>query len=594
KNNSGVLVKSTDYFYKQVDYTQKLYSIKVRDNLFQGILGGGPLCLKTGGFCFGSRRYVMVVSPAKSYYTLTDSIVEKTYQGNDVIKQKKTFKYNSFYQPEFVTTDNSDGTQTISYTQTPLSFDRPHVPSQGEGEAYLIEQMKLYHIYDLPIEQVAIKRTPIGDSLVTGGIYNVYDKTTLKKVYAVETNTALPFRPQFVPAFYLYNYLTLPSFNVVIDAKYKLQDSAEHYSSKLIKDIVSKTGNKSFIWDEVYNNVLAQCINASSDNIAYTSFETNITGNWSFTGSAVTDASSPTGKKTYSLSSGSISKNSLDASKTYIVSYWSKNGAQNVNGAAATNGRSLNGYTYYEHKITNPAGGTIAVTGTGTIDELRLYPEKALMTTYTYESIIGMSTQCDANNRISYYQYDASGRLTVIRDQDNNILKKICYNYAGQPENCTTACDPNLRLWQNTNTPLRCQMIGCSYTGYQEQEQIDVNSCSVPANQTRWVQVDSNSIACAVSTGVSITSQSTGISGFTAVYTKSTGQVYTFTIPAGSATLGCIPAGTYSITISKLGNAMSMIFGTGCSNMSGTIGSFKKVMVSTSNCNQINIQYDYL
>jgi YD repeat-containing protein len=220
--------------------------------------------------------------------------------------------------------------------------------------------------------------------------------------------------------------------------------------------------------------------------------------------------------------------------------------------------------------------------------------KNAFITTYTYKLQIGITSETDPRGRTTYFEYDAFNRLSLIRDHDNNILKKICYNYAGQPENCTTACDPNLPLWQNTNTPLRCQMIGCSYTGYQEQEQIDVNSCSVPANQTRWVQVDSNSIACAVSTGVSITSQSTGISVFTAVYTKSTGQVYTFTIPAGSATLGCIPAGTYSITISKPGNAMSMIFGTGCSNMSGTIGSFKKVMVSTSNCNQINIQYDYL
>ena len=83
----------------------------------------------------------------------------------------------------------------------------------------------------------------------------------------------------------------------------------------------------------------------------------------------------------------------------------------------------VNGWHYFEHKITGQT--TITLGGTGAIDEVRLYPAiNAQMTTYTYKSLIGMTSQCDANNHIIYYEYDGSGRLMLVRDQDNNIIKQ--------------------------------------------------------------------------------------------------------------------------------------------------------------------------
>jgi YD repeat-containing protein len=126
----------------------------------------------------------------------------------------------------------------------------------------------------------------------------------------------------------------------------------------------------------------------------------------------------------------------LTSGGTYIVSYWSSTrSSYSVSGTTGTaQGKtiSINGatWTYFEHTITGTT--SLIISGSGDIDELRLYPSNAQMTTYTYNPLVGMTSQCDVDNRVSYYIYDALGRMKYIRDQDGNILKTIDYHYQGQ------------------------------------------------------------------------------------------------------------------------------------------------------------------
>jgi hypothetical protein len=190
---------------------------------------------------------------------------------------------------------------------------------------------------------------------------------------------------------------------------------------------------QAYIWD--YNSLypVAEIKNAAITDAAYTSFEADGSGGW--TGINTNNAGtgpSLTGIRFYNLTASGISKSGLSSAKSYIVSYWSKNGAYSVTGSAAVKtGHTIvvggANWTYYEHKVTGTA--TVTVSGTGAIDELRLYPANAQMMTYAYEPLKGMTSQCDAASHIKYFEYDGLCRLKLIRDEDGNILKTYEYHY---------------------------------------------------------------------------------------------------------------------------------------------------------------------
>ncbi len=184
-----------------------------------------------------------------------------------------------------------------------------------------------------------------------------------------------------------------------------------------------------------------------------------------------------------------------------------------------------------------------------------LASSSALVYTFTYKPLVGMTSETAPNGKTVFYEYDSFNRLHLIKDDEGKIVKRICYNYAGQVEDCgieinttplwestsLTRCQPcpannsyvsNIQEhqekdnnpnsptyntyrwvsdgvnsncappadWQNTATAIRCKKNGSNQnTGEQEQEQRDMNPCSSTYNQTRWVVNGTNTTACPIS-----------------------------------------------------------------------------------------------
>lgn len=55
--------------------------------------------------------------------------------------------------------------------------------------------------------------------------------------------------------------------------------------------------------------------------------------------------------------------------------------------------------------------------------------QNAQVTTYTYKPLIGVSSIKDPSQRLTYYQYDAQGRLMSVKDDQQNLVEGYEYHY---------------------------------------------------------------------------------------------------------------------------------------------------------------------
>lgn len=242
----------------------------------------------------------------------------------------------------------------------------------------------------------------------------------------------------------------------------------------------------SYIWDYNEQLPIAEITNGSwGSGVAFTSFEAGGKGGWSFSGVGVSEGTESNGEKCYLLSNGSISySGNLVSGKKYFVSYWSKGGSVSVNGTTGTLMITKNGWKLFRHTI-NYSSGNITVSGTGYIDELRLYPDGAFMKTFTYKPEIGITSTSDINSLFQTYEYDGFNRLLRIRDMDKNILKQYEYKF----NESITPCTDTIANWQPTGN-IRCaKNSNNNNLGYKEREEINVNNCSESYQGKRWVSI---------------------------------------------------------------------------------------------------------
>jgi hypothetical protein len=235
---------------------------------------------------------------------------------------------------------------------------------------------------------------------------------------------------------------------------------------------------------------IATVSNALPSDAAYSSFEPVFPGSWDITSTARDTSSAVTGKYSYDLSNGQINRGGLNASLTYLITYWTK-GTVSVSGSSsAVTLDQRNGWTLKSRKITGVTD--ISVSGSGLIDELRLYPTDAIMATVCYEHAGDINSSCDASNNITYYEYDNANRLKVIRNKDKNVVKKMEYS-----DLITTVNMQPDWLADTTNHQCELDSIG-NYTGWVNVNEKDMNPWSETYLSERYVHWYINTTTCPV------------------------------------------------------------------------------------------------
>ncbi|KAA2238880.1 hypothetical protein F0L74_21950 [Chitinophaga agrisoli] len=353
-----------------------------------------------------------------------DFTIQKSYSNaNDYMMDRTDYTYDPVYHDiKKKTTTNSLGETIEERTYYPYDYNITGVLTQLKdknmiGQALAIETWLLKDGVEprlLDAEVSDLQAIPNGD---------------LRPVKGYKLTSATPVSESVIGSF----DPTKLNRNTGL---FRLQETYTYDNAGRIIQTANKGRLESNIYDDNGQLVIAKVLNAGSSVVAYSSFEDNAKGNWTITPVAgatpiIADATAPTGQKAINLSQvTSIVKTGLTAAVELTISFWSKGGTVTVTGGTKKSeqtGPTVGGWTL---KRINISGATsVSVNGTGYIDELRLAPKDASMTTQTFNDWLTVSTQTGNDNITTYYEYDNLGKLKYVRDRQRNIIAAHEYKY---------------------------------------------------------------------------------------------------------------------------------------------------------------------
>jgi len=365
------------------------------------------------------------------------------YNDNEYVLDSTEFSYDDRHNIKTIITQLSDGSRMKTVNIYNYSVNA------ATGST-------LYNMTLAGLEkQVGSERWKLGsvftDNRLTDAGINTYDYTSgklaLKRLYALRIGEPLTYsmytgyvsgpEPQapYQNVELAFSGASLANFRKASEVLVR-DDKNNPLETKLIDQDVYKA----MIWDSLSGQKLAEAGSCHYSDIAYTSFETSLYGsNFSATlHSNVFDGGVSGGSmfKLWNVSTGANQLSgiqTLQAGKAYMLSFWIQGAAPAVTVGSTniplptTPQYEKGNWKHYILHFTPATAGQLQLTGTADnsyLDEVRLHPVGATMQSQTYEPLFGISSSTDATGRITYYEYDALGRRSVVRDQDGHILSR--------------------------------------------------------------------------------------------------------------------------------------------------------------------------
>jgi len=408
------------------------------------------------------------------YYDITSQWIPLTkkqeilYYGNESVTLTTDYTYSSsiinHLNPIQVKVTNSNNIEHITKFKYPLDY----ASGTADEASKAINKMKEMYI-KTPIEKSEfVKETGQTEKLISSSL-NIYNNFSniplLKEVWQTElSDPSTSFVASSING----------SGNFVKDGLYKSngeikpENVISSYDGRAnVQEYFSQNHNKnSLVWSKTPDLVMASIKNAGKTDIAYHGFDgfeivdygwTNVPANADLSGTSKIGKSAKVSTATYPK----ISITPEGQFKTFMLSVW-------VQASATTAGklvlRVMNGATEVKKieqafTIANPvsfvkqtlvadlskirtekaipAATTLKIeayvqwtSGTFYIDEFRLHPIDAYMSSYVYDTKLNLIATSNEREEITCYFYDNFNRLQYVKDFENNVRSFNEYHYS--------------------------------------------------------------------------------------------------------------------------------------------------------------------
>jgi hypothetical protein len=315
--------------------------------------------------------------------------------GEFVVVSTTDFSNTSHKQPTSIKVVQSDGVENTTYFRYPLDF--AGIPSSPSDPSVIgIKRLRDDHFITNVIEKYNTEKIPGGVEKVLDGSLTTYkaNQPLPDEIFVLKSVQPKPISN------FITSYINgLGNFVKDIDYETRLKLLQYDGLGNLLAQKKDQDVLYSYLWG--YNSYypIAQIVNAQPTEVFHTSFEESI---------ANTSTIAKTGVKSFAAAYTVV----LPSTGAFKLTYWRKVGSSD-----------------WEFMETTISANQV-IGGTGIlIDEVRVYPSNAQMTTFTYKQGLGLASMNDPNNSIVYYEYDVFGRLKLIRDNAGNIIQSYLYNY---------------------------------------------------------------------------------------------------------------------------------------------------------------------
>lgn len=435
KNSEGIEIKKESYTYHAETDLIKSYGIK----------------FELSSFGYYPKTYNVHSYPIQVSRINLESKTESLFDANQQawISKTTSYEYNPSHLVAKESTLNSDGNTISVITKYPLDY--VNVSS--------ITYTQLHYLVDKHILSATINSSKLVDGLLTDCVVTEYDGLYPKTIYSLETTEKID-----VPSY----FDSSPEMLIIPPELTQYMKPKIHFTyenGNLISELKEPNLQSSYIWG--YNNSypIAGVVNAATNECDFTGFEGNSSSGWNIASSM--SITYPDFVKTGKYSVFLYSPNGVSESFTvgnnaslhtgYKASVWVKSGIGKGFIEIGIDGHSANrvyntilaGETESESKwhllevelphdqLVGNINASLKIkvligctVNTGAyFDDLRFYPMDAHMKTYTYEPLVGMTSESDFNNKSTTYKYDSNSRLWYTSDYLGNILKKFDYHY---------------------------------------------------------------------------------------------------------------------------------------------------------------------